>query len=306
MVTFHCFGPATSDGALPISHGLVVSSPQSARDGAYKVEMPDGVVVDLHPNEAFDPTDFDDELPPTMNFDPASGDPVHPWRPPWMKPGQAVTYHRNGQRQLGHLQLTDSFQWCFAQHDDRGRRVTEIELPDLSTSWKELLDDDVLEIGHSSSPWAPSTTADSQPHDTLESLAETLAAPVQRNTLRSGRHFRGHARHVSAKGLQGKTPQFLWQSMRMPKDGSDYKIWLDSYKEEHDGLRELDTYEVIDQAELDRLRGLHDIEVIPTMCIHTVKPDSQGLPDRAKSRIVVLGNEQRVFNPRSCERLDSQ
>ena len=64
-----------------------------------------------------------------------------------MKPGQAVTHHHSGGRNLGHLDLTDNFQWAFTQHDDRGRRVTEIELPQLSTNWKHFLDNDILEIG---------------------------------------------------------------------------------------------------------------------------------------------------------------
>jgi hypothetical protein len=33
--------------------------------------------------------------------------------------------------------------------------------------------------------------------------------------------------------------------MKFPKDSPDYRIWPDSYKEEHDGLKELDTYDVI-------------------------------------------------------------
>ena len=31
------------------------------------------------------------------------------------------------------------------------------------------------------------------------------------------------------------------------------------------------------------------------MCIHNVKPDAQGRPDRAKSRTVVLGNEEHRY-----------
>ena len=93
-----------------------------------------------------------------------------------MKPGQAITYHRNGQRQLGHLQLTDNFQWCFSQCDDRDRRVTEIELPDLSRRWKQFLDNEVLEVGHTPSPWTSG-----QPTTTKH--VPTLADPIQRSTL---------------------------------------------------------------------------------------------------------------------------
>ena len=234
--------------------------------------------------------DSNGTLQPTVSqdpgVDPAQGDPWHPWRPSWMTPGQPVTYHADGQRRLGQLELSDNFQWCFAQLDSAGRRVAETELPDLASRWKELLDDGLLEIGHSPSPWV--TQHDSSPTKSVSSTSDHLT----RGTLRSGRHFRGHARHVSAKGLTRKVPQFLWQSMRLPKDSIDYKIWRDSYAEEHNGLRDLDTYDVIDEAEYRRLQAAHGIEAIPTMCIHCVKPDAAGNPDRAKSRTVVLGNEE--------------
>ena len=118
-----------------------------------------------------------------------------------------------------------------------------------------------------------------------------LADPITRGTTRSGKFYRGHARHVSAKGLTRPAPQFLWQSMRLPKDSPDYKIWLDLYAEEHDGLNSLDTYEVINEEAYQALVAKYGIEAIPTMCIHTVKTDANGQPERAKSRTVVLGNE---------------
>jgi Reverse transcriptase (RNA-dependent DNA polymerase) len=83
--------------------------------------------------------------------------------------------------------------------------------------------------------------------------------------------------------------------MKFPKNSPDYPIWHDSYKEEHDGLKGLDTYDVINEAEYRLLAAKHNIEAIPTMCIHTVKPDAQGQPDRAKSRTVVLGNEEHRY-----------
>ena len=83
--------------------------------------------------------------------------------------------------------------------------------------------------------------------------------------------------------------------MRLPKDSPDYQIWLDSYKEEHDGLNALDTYDVISEEEYQRLVKEHNIEAIPTMCIHTIKTDAEGKPERAKSRTVVLGNEEQRY-----------
>ena len=147
---------------------------------------------------------------PACMADPAQGDPIHPFQPPWLKVGQALTYHHNGQRMLGHLNLSDNFQWCFTQHDDHGRRVTEIELPNLSVRWKDFLDDGVVCIGHLAAPTGESPATGSGSKHT-----PTQAQAVQRGTLRSGRHFRGHARHVSAKGLTLPAPQFLWQAMKL-------------------------------------------------------------------------------------------
>ena len=83
--------------------------------------------------------------------------------------------------------------------------------------------------------------------------------------------------------------------MRLPKDSPDYKIWLDLYAEEHDGLNSLDTYEVINEEAYQALVAKYGIEAIPTMCIHTVKTDANGQPEHTKSRTVVLGNEEHRY-----------
>ncbi|MGL5814547.1 MAG: reverse transcriptase domain-containing protein, partial [Aeromonas sp.] len=57
----------------------------------------------------------------------------------------------------------------------------------------------------------------------------------------------------------------------------------------------MDTYEVILEAEYQRLKAKHNITAIPTMCIHTVKTDGAGNPVRAKSRTVVMGNAEERY-----------
>jgi len=74
----------------------------------------------------------------------------------------------------------------------------------------------------------------------------------------------------------------------MDTTSADYTTWLAAYKEEYDALRKLATYRIIDKAKVDRL----GVTPIPTMNILSVKPDSTGNPLRAKSRTVVLGNEE--------------
>ena len=122
----------------------------------------------------------------------------------------------------------------------------------------DLADNEVLEVGHFPSPWTSE-----QPTTTKH--VPTLADPIQQSTLRSGKHFQARARHVSAKGVTQPAPQFLWQSMRLPKDSADCKIWLDSCHEEHDGPQALDAHDVIDTAKMLRLKREHSMDLIPTM-----------------------------------------
>jgi hypothetical protein len=83
--------------------------------------------------------------------------------------------------------------------------------------------------------------------------------------------------------------------MQLPKNIPDYNIWLESYREEHDGLTDQNTYEIIDEATYLQYVEKYGIEAIPTMCIHTVKTNAEGKPERAKSRTVVLGNEEHRY-----------
>ena len=138
MVVFHLEGPAERNGTLPMSHGMVMSVPIQGQQLNYRVEMDDRVMLDLNPDICPAPTK---EFPGSQHTDPAVSNPIHPWHLPGMKPGQAVTCHSNGQRQLGHLQLMDNFQWCLAQCKDRGQCVTEIDAPPL--------------LGHPSNPRTP-------------------------------------------------------------------------------------------------------------------------------------------------------
>jgi hypothetical protein len=204
-------GPCTSDGEAPCAYGVIQSIP-SPGDDQYNIQLPDGTTAALSQSDFIDVTELDD--PTTLpNVDPAQGDPIHPWHPAWLKPGQPVTHHIHGQRHLGHLHLTDNFCWAFTQYDKTGRRVLEIELPNLARNWKEFLDTGELEVGHSPSPWVQHGSAS----PLITKHTPTLAAPLSRGVLRSGTRFRGHAHHVSARGLTQPTPQFLWQSMKFPK-----------------------------------------------------------------------------------------
>ena len=81
-------------------------------------------------------------------------------------------------------------------------------------------------------------------------------------------------------------------SRHLVDDYVDRSTWWDSYLEEKQGLRECNTYEEITLQEYRRLCRLPKAvpKAIPTMCVLTIKRDENMVPDRAKSRIVVLGN----------------
>jgi hypothetical protein len=79
----------------------------------------------------------------------------------------------------------------------------------------------------------------------------------------------------------------------------DREIWLNSYKEEYDGLTSNDTFDIISEEEYFKLCKQHGIKAIPSMCTFTIKCIN-GIPTRTKSRIVILGN----FDPRPWSKSD--
>jgi hypothetical protein len=76
----------------------------------------------------------------------------------------------------------------------------------------------------------------------------------------------------------------------------DRDVWLESFWEEKNGIKSLNTYDKISLAEYPALREKGAPHAIPTMCILTIKKDKMMNTLRAKSCIVVLGNhEDRVW-----------
>jgi hypothetical protein len=76
----------------------------------------------------------------------------------------------------------------------------------------------------------------------------------------------------------------------------DRDTWLASFREEKDGIKSQDTYDVLTLEQYRAYRAKGAPRAIPTMCLLTIKPDEMLRPHRAKSRIVVLGNhEDRIW-----------
>lgn len=126
----------------------------------------------------------------------------------------------------------------------------------------------------------------------LADLPVTWRERITEGTLELGWQEAERAFHVSASNLKLGAPASFQRSMR--KDYPDRKIWMESYIEEANGLKEMDTYVTLSSKEY--ADDYSHVQVIPSMAVQTVKPDENGDPDRAKSRIVALGNhEERIW-----------
>jgi hypothetical protein len=126
----------------------------------------------------------------------------------------------------------------------------------------------------------------------LADLPVTWHDRLTEGTLELGWQTPERAYHVSSKGLTQGVPRSFMSSMK--PDSPDRKIWLESYHEESNGLKEQNTYSVITADEYRTKYSAY--QILPTMCVQTVKTDEEGLPVRAKSRIVALGNhEDRIW-----------
>ena len=70
---------------------------------------------------------------------------------------------------------------------------------------------------------------------------------------------------------------------------NDHNIWDAAYKAEYDGLKNIETWELITDQQYQKLKHLYK-GPLTTMAFTTIKKDRKGHPTRAKYRIVVLGN----------------
>ena len=142
-------------------------------------------------------------------------------------------------------------------------------LPKLITEWPSMSVDNIIQpTWNPSSFLRPSTTAAS------------ASIPV-------------YVSHVSARNLKAPCPPSLLKPLN--EDFVDRSTWLDSYKEEKEGLLENGTYVEISLGEYRRLSRLpkavlKTIPAIPSMLVMTIKRNENMARVRAKSRIVVLGN----------------
>ena len=157
----------------------------------------------------------------------------------------------------------------------RNLRSTRIDfavpLPNFKQSWSTLVGDNILLPGHS-----------------------TVSSFLRSNTSNNA----PSANFVSAKQLLNPCPPSLLKALH--PSNPDRDIWLQSYTEEKGGLEMLNVYEKINKKTYLALKRSGRIgKALPSMCVLVIKPDKDGKPHRAKSRIVVLGNHEDRYYSKS-------
>jgi Reverse transcriptase (RNA-dependent DNA polymerase) len=155
----------------------------------------------------------------------------------------------------------DTSSWRFSQCRRNGTEIWGTDLPQLSRDFQLYIDDGLIIPGwHNNSYF-----------------------------LQSGRLPVGAARHVSATGLTKICAPGSSTKAFHPSH-PDRGIWVASYNEEYDGLNQNDTFELISEEDYQAHCRAGGKRAIPSMAVFTIKM-KDGVPVRAKCRIVVLGNK---------------
>jgi len=176
--------------------------------------------------------------------------------PLWLGNQQWVMYLHAGTFIKGSMERNlDKNMWRFSQRCRNGIELFGVDLPLFFSGFQKYVDDGTLVPG-----WQPGKSF--------------LSA--------------GSTRHVSVTSLKylippGSTIKALHQS------NPYWSVWLDSYREEYDGLSNNNTFDIISEEGFQLLRKQNGVWAIPSMCAFTVK-HINGVPTHAKSHIVVLGN----------------
>jgi hypothetical protein len=183
--------------------------------------------------------------------------------PSWLGNNQKDMYLKDGLYIKGFMEwCLDTHSWHFSQRHKNGMELFGLVLPNFCEDFQRYIDDGSIIPG-----WHSSKTF-------------TIA---------------GSSRHVSANILTTITPP-VSVVKALHHQNPERSIWLASYKEEYDRL----TFDIISEEEYQRLKYLHGVRAILSMCTFVVKHNN-GIPTRAKSRIVVLGNlEQRSWTKADC------
>ena len=124
----------------------------------------------------------------------------------------------------------------------------------------------------------------------LHNLPFIFQTLIDDGTLQPGWENHPHisACNVSAKDLRNPCPPTLTKALIDSNPDND--TWRRSYEQEFFDLKNMNVYDEISQHDFRQIQHKSG-RPIPTMCLLTIK-FKNGYPDRAKCRIVVLGNQQ--------------
>ena len=238
----------------------IFHSPFDASAQPFTVRFPDG---SLSQHMADDILDHDPDAP-LIEPSPAQADPLLPW----IKHDAKVTF--------SHPALGPQHKWGFLQHDPSaptesawsfvaGKNKTgqTVELPNFRQIIPTLLTSHQLFNG-----WRTIRTVG------IARRMSLLTTAICRKV------------HASKLDIKSAPASLLRHNRLSPNDRI---LWDASYAEEYNGLRDLNTWEVITEEEYIRMRP-YTGSALPSMAISTLKKDKDGNPVRCKYRIVVLGN----------------
>ncbi|MGH3053513.1 MAG: reverse transcriptase domain-containing protein, partial [Gaiellaceae bacterium] len=178
--------------------------------------------------------------------------------PTWIIENQKIMYLHEGRYHKGFLTFQDNRIWRFTSRHRNGSERWGVNIPGLINDFQTIMDKGIVIPG-----WQNPST-----------------------------FIIGRARPVLATLCQAPCPRSLRQAL--DPSHPDRQMWLDSYKEELNGLIDCGTFAKISHEEYQHIRQATGNIAIPSTCVLTIKRDSSGAPQRAKSRIVVLGNQDPV------------
>jgi hypothetical protein len=253
--------PALQDTAIIHPNGEI----EEPNNNRYTVLLDDNTTQELTYQQLILPSDA------TPPVDPAEPSTVWAGIPSrYLHQDAKITLEHEGTYHKGYLNYspTSGFEFVL-RRNIRSKKVDfRVPLPNFAHNWTTLLADETLLFGHT----------------TISSYLR----PGSYNNAPS-------ANHVSAKNLINACPPSLLKALH--PSNPDRHVWLDSYNEEKKGLERLEVFERINKRQYLQLKRSGRIgKALPSMCVLVIKPDKDGNPVRAKSRIVVLGNfEDRYY-----------
>ena len=240
--------------------GTILSIPINEETEPYIIQQTD--TGDIHEMLADEITDHDPNSNPS-DFNTSLPFPHLPWI---QHDEKATLYlpHIMAKPKQGYLQYTNN-SWTFIP--GRNKNHEPIPLPQFETLADSMVNNKKLFKG-----WVQTARAISARRTkvTANCLAHLIIA-----------------RKVSAKDLHKmEAPTLLKHHKLHPEDKN---TWDEAYRQEYQGLVDIDTWEVISEEKYINMKHILG-NLLPTMAISTIKHDGNGKPTRAKYRIVALGN----------------